>query len=235
MNSWIVRGLGMTFVHVATRVMLGIAVTAWPLHGSLLRWLGILVVVVAAAIWAGIDGVRDARAHPSEREETDLTMTWLKAAAVTGLLSGAVCWVIGTASDIALGENSLFFELTSGAAFTLLLVFVPAMFATAVGRFLGHRGTTKPEERDTARASAATAPVAATVGTTAAGDTNAQWSHEEDAGAYGFAEGPFAGDTSTEALPAQADTQGGRHHGEDVPGDDSTDTEVFRAVRPPNE
>lgn len=217
----------MTFVHVVTRVVLGIAVTAWPLHGSMLRWLGILVVVLAALLWAGVDGIRDARAHPSEREENDLTMMWLKAAAVTGLLSGAVCWVIGVLTDIALGENSLFFELTSGAAFTLLLVFVPAMFAVAVGRFVVHRDTKKAEgrgeaaPRESAAARAAT-PVAvgAAAGATSHED---QWSHEED-GTYGFAEGPYADDTPTEVF--QPDGSTGRHR---------DDTEVLRPDRPASE
>ncbi|MGW6695247.1 B-4DMT family transporter [Rhodococcus sp. NPDC054953] len=212
MKPWIVRGLGMTFVHVITRVVLGIAITAWPLHGSLMRWLGIIVVVLAALLWAGIDGIRDARAHPSEREEADLTMTWLKAGAVAGLLSGAVCWLIGAVSDIALGENPLFFELTSGAAFTLLLVFVPAMLAVAVGRFLAHRDANKADKQ---AAVAAPVPVAAAI----AGDpeTTEQWSHEEDGGSYGFAEGPYS-EPSDDTGPA-----------------DDAPTEVFRAVQPPKD
>ncbi|MFD1813921.1 B-4DMT family transporter [Rhodococcus gannanensis] len=208
MNLWIVRGLGMTFVHVVTRVVLGVAIAAWPLHGSMLRWLGLAVVVLVALLWAGLDGIRDARAHPSEREETDLTMTWLKAGAVAGLLAGAVCWLIGTVSDISLGENSLFFELTSGAAFTLLLVFVPAMLAVAVGRFIAHRDARKNEgDRDRGTVEA---PVPVGVG--AAGATDG------DDG-YGFAEGPYSdGAGSTDGHP-----------------DDDAPTEVFRAVERPKE
>jgi hypothetical protein len=207
MNSWIVRGLGMTFVHVVTRVALGVAVAAWPLHGSLMRWLGLAVVVLAALVWAGLDGIRDARAHPSEREEADLTMTWLKAGAVAGLLSGALCWLIGSVSDVSLGENSLFFELTSGAAFTLLLVFVPAMLAVAVGRFIAHRDAQKNE----ATGDRAAAPVPVGVGA-AGGD---EWAHEDGDSGYGFAEGPYSDQASaTDGYP------------------DDAPTEAFRAVRP---
>ncbi|GAA4472708.1 hypothetical protein GCM10023094_05190 [Rhodococcus olei] len=217
----------MTFVHVMTRVVLGVAITAWPLHGSLMRWLGIVVVVLAALIWAGLDGIRDARAHPSEREEADLTMTWLKAGAVAGLLSGAICWVIGAVSDVALGENTLFFELTSGAAFTLLLVFVPAMAAVAVGRFIVHRETDKAEQ------AAVAAPVPVAVGAAGAvSDVEAteQWSHETGDDGYAFAEGPYSDDAPTEVFRAHDAGQAG-HRADD----DAADTEVFRAVQPPKE
>lgn len=223
----------MAFVHVVTRVVLGIAITAWPLHGSLMRWLGIIVVVLAALVWAGIDGIRDARAHPAEGDETDLTMRWLKAAAVAGLLSGAVCWLVGAVSDIALGENSLFFELTSGAAFTLLLVFVPAMLAVAVGRFIAHRDA----EKDERAAVAAPAQVPVAVGAAGASEAVEQWSHEDqwsdesgDTG-YGFAEGPYSDDTPTEVYQAYDETGQARHRTDD----DAADTEVFRAVQPPKE
>lgn len=200
----------MTFVHVVTRVALGVAVAAWPLHGSLMRWLGLAVVVLAALVWAGLDGIRDARAHPSEREEADLTMTWLKAGAVAGLLSGALCWLIGSVSDVSLGENSLFFELTSGAAFTLLLVFVPAMLAVAVGRFIAHRDAQKNEAAD----DRAAAPVPVGVGA-AGGD---EWAHEDGDSGYGFAEGPYSDQTSaTDGYP------------------DDAPTEVFRAVERPKD
>ncbi|MGW0176016.1 B-4DMT family transporter [Rhodococcus sp. NPDC003322] len=233
MNPWIVRGLGMAFVHVVTRVVLGIAITAWPLHGSLMRWLGIIVVVLAALVWAGIDGIRDARAHPAEGDEADLTMRWLKAAAVAGLLSGAVCWLVGAVSDIALGENSLFFELTSGAAFTLLLVFVPAMLAVAVGRFIAHRDAEKGERA----AVAAPAQVPVAVGAAGAAEATDQWAHEdqwsdESGDGYGFAEGPYSDDNPTEIFrPAGHGDEQGRHHTDDA----SADTEVFRAVQPPKE
>lgn len=193
----------MTFVHVVTRVVLGIAVTAWPLQGSILRWFALAVVILAALIWAGLDGIRDGRAHPSEREETDLTMTWLKAGAVAGVLSGAICWLIGAVSDLALGENSLFFEITSGAAFTLLLVFVPAMAAVALGRFLAHREEAKAETTG----AVAPVPVGAAV---AAGGTDDQWSHEDGTGEHHAADSRYADDSSADDAP----------------------TEVFRAVRP---
>ncbi|WP_181763013.1 B-4DMT family transporter [Rhodococcus spelaei] len=232
MNSWLLRGLGMAFVHVVTRVLLGIAVTEWPLHGSTLRWLGVAVVILAALIWAGLDGIRDARAHPGEEEEgADLTMRWLKAAVVAGLLAGAVSWLIGAVSDIALGENSLFFELSSGAAFTVLLVFVPAMAAVTVGRLI--------VRRDAKKAPKSAAPVAVGAGVGAAGaavgDTSA-WSHEsEDESPYGFAEGPYSDEGAGYADGDYSEPQHDQAQHEAGHYDENAPTEVFEAVRPHTE
>ncbi|MFE3291418.1 B-4DMT family transporter [Rhodococcus sp. NPDC059234] len=225
MNSWLLRGLGMALVHVVTRVLLGVAVTEWPLHGSTLRWLGVAVVILAALIWAGLDGIRDARAHPGEEEQgADLTMRWLKAAVVAGLLAGAVSWLVGSVSDIALGENSLFFELTSGAAFTILLVFVPAMAAVAAGRFI--------VRRDAKKAAKSAAPVAVGAGVGAAGaagvEDSSAWSHEsDDEGQYGFAEGPYSEDGAEYESGdyTESPQDEGRY-------DENAPTEVFEAIRP---
>ncbi len=73
-------------------------------------------------------------------------MRWLAAGAVTGLVGGFVTWLVDTVTSIPVGVKSLFFELTSGAAFTVLLVFLPAMAAVAVGRFLVRHD--KPSDDD---------------------------------------------------------------------------------------
>lgn len=144
MKPWLTRGLGLTLVHVIVRVLLGAALVQWPLQGSVLRWGGLLVVVFAALVWGGVDGIRDRRANPDPDRGADLTMLWLKAGAVAGLLGGFVTWLVDTVTPIPVGVKSLFFELTSGAAFTVLLVFLPAMLAVTVGRFLVRREQAKP-------------------------------------------------------------------------------------------
>lgn len=136
MKPWLLRGLGLALVHVVVRVLLGAALIQWPLQGSLFRWTGVIVVVLAAVIWAGIDGIRDRRAYPDGDSDVDLTMRWLAAGAVTGLVGGFVTWLVDMVTPIPVGVKSLFFELTSGAAFTVLLVFLPAMAAVMAGRFL---------------------------------------------------------------------------------------------------
>lgn len=136
MKPWLLRGLGLALVHVVVRVLLGAALIQWPLQGSVMRWAGLVVVVAAALVWAGLDGIRDRRAHPDPDDGADLTMRWLAAGAVTGVVGGAVTWLVDTVTPIPVGVKSLFFELTSGAAFTVLLVFLPAMAAVTVGRYL---------------------------------------------------------------------------------------------------
>ncbi len=136
MTGWVVRGIGMGLINVGVRILLGVAVTQWPLHGSQLRWLGLATVLIAVIVWAGLDGVRDRRANPDPDHSADLTMVWLKAAALGGLGAGLVAWIIQMVVDFSLGQNSLFFELTSGAAFTILLIFIPATIAAFLGRLL---------------------------------------------------------------------------------------------------
>ncbi|MCK0093234.1 B-4DMT family transporter [Rhodococcus sp. HNM0563] len=146
MKSWLLRGLGLAVVHVVVRVLLGAALIQWPLQGSVLRWAGLVVVILAAVAWAGLDGIRDRRAHPDPDDGDDLTMRWLAAGAVTGLVGGFVTWLVDTVTAIPVGVKSLFFELTSGAAFTVLLVFLPAMVAVGVGRYLVRHD--KPGDED---------------------------------------------------------------------------------------
>ncbi|WP_407443926.1 B-4DMT family transporter [Rhodococcus sp. (in: high G+C Gram-positive bacteria)] len=147
MKPWLVRGLGLSLVHVVVRALLGAALMQWPLQGSILRWLGLAVVILAAVVWAGIDGIRDRRAYPDPDDGEDLTMRWLAAGAVTGIVAGFLTWLVDTLTDIPIGVKSILFELTSGAAFTVLLVFLPAMAAVTAGRFFAGRGE-KTDESD---------------------------------------------------------------------------------------
>lgn len=65
---------------------------------------------------------------------------------VAGLLSGVVCWVISLVYP-ALYVGGLINELTTFAAFTALLVFLPAITAVAVGRWLVDRKAPPLERR----------------------------------------------------------------------------------------
>lgn len=143
MNAWLVRGLGMALIHVVIRAALGAAIAQWPLQGSILRWLSLAVVVVIAAIWGGIDGIRDRRDFPEAEDGADLTMIWLKAAILGGFVAGAVSWILSRIPKLELTQQGFFFEITSGAAFTILLIFVPAMIAVTVGRFFVSRDQRK--------------------------------------------------------------------------------------------
>lgn len=143
MTGWVVRGIGMCLINVGVRIVLGVTVTQWPLHGSQLRWLGIAVVLIAVVVWAGLDGIRDRRKNPDPDYGEDLTMVWLKAAALGGLAAGLVTWLVQLIVDFSVGQNTLFFELTSGAAFTVLVIFIPATIAVFLGRLLAGREANK--------------------------------------------------------------------------------------------
>ena len=143
MTGWAVRGIGMALINVVARLLLGAAVSMWPLSGSALRWVAYALVVLVIAVWAGIDGIRDRRRNPDPDKGEDLTMVWLKAAVVGGLLAGSISWIIDFFVDFSLGQNGLIFELTSGAAFTILTVFVVASIAMFVGRQIVNREAKK--------------------------------------------------------------------------------------------
>ena len=143
MTGWVVRGIGMGLTNFVVRLLLGAAVSAWPLSGSALRWVGYALVLLVIIVWAGIDGVRDRRKHPDPDDGEDLTMLWLKAAVVGGLLSGLLSWIADFVVDFSLGQNGLLFELTSGAAFTILTIFIAASVAVFVGRLIVNREANK--------------------------------------------------------------------------------------------
>ncbi|WP_137724487.1 B-4DMT family transporter [Prescottella subtropica] len=175
MNGWVVRGLGLAVVYVVVRTFLGAAVTQWPEQGSVMRWFSLVLVILAAFLWGAFDGIRDRRADPDPDHGADLTMPWLKAAFVAGILGGVAAWLVGMLFDIAVTSNGLLFEVTSGAAFTVLLVFVPAMIGVALGRLVAGRDTGK---------TGTGVPVAADADledTTAANYADSEWSYEHDA------------------------------------------------------
>ncbi|MGB2722332.1 MAG: B-4DMT family transporter [Rhodococcus sp. (in: high G+C Gram-positive bacteria)] len=143
MTGWAVRGICMGLFNVVVRLLLGAAVSMWPLSGSALRWVAYALVLLVIIVWAGIDGIRDRRKHPDPDDGEDLTMVWLKAAVVGGLLGGLLSWIVDFFVDFSLGQNGLVFELTSGAAFTILTIFIAASVAVFVGRQIVNREAKK--------------------------------------------------------------------------------------------
>jgi hypothetical protein len=145
MNAWVLRGLVLAAVQVVIRTLLGFAIAQWPLQGSFLRWGMFLLVVIAALAWGFVDGRSDREAHPDPDDGDDLTMLWLKAGLLGAVVAGAVAWVVGKLPHFDLGDQGIFFELTSGAAWTTLLIFVPAMIGIAIGWYVVGRRRRKAE------------------------------------------------------------------------------------------
>ncbi|MFV9452110.1 B-4DMT family transporter [Rhodococcus sp. NM-2] len=139
-RRWLIRGLVLAVVHVLVRAAMGVGVTNHPSSDSALRLLAIGAVVVVALVWGILDGICKGRDSPSA-QNADLTIIWLEAAAVAAVLAGVLAWIVGQATSIGVGRNSLFFEATSGAAFTLMLIFAPAVAGSIVGHYLTLRNT----------------------------------------------------------------------------------------------
>jgi hypothetical protein len=94
----------------------------------------LLLFVIGVVVWSVLDGRADATANPDPDRREDLAMTWLLAGLVAGILSGAICWLISLFYS-GLYTGGFLNEVTTFAAFTALVVFVPAVIGVAVGRW----------------------------------------------------------------------------------------------------
>lgn len=145
MIAWLLRGLVMSAVHIGARVLLALAIVQWPLEATYWKTIAVASVVLAALVWGGIDGLLDGRAHADPDDYDDLTMRWLKAGLLAGLIAAIVGWVLGNWVLAGMGQNSLAIEIFAGGAFTTLLIFVPALVGAALGRYLTRRQHRKNE------------------------------------------------------------------------------------------
>jgi hypothetical protein len=140
MSAWVLRASVLGVLVVVLRTLLGFAMVYWPTEGSWLRILCLAVIILSVAAWGLADGRSDRQANPDpERGGADLTVRWLKAGVAGGLGGGLVAWVLDMLPRFDLGDNGLIFELTAGASFVVLLIFVPSMIGVALGRFLAGR------------------------------------------------------------------------------------------------
>lgn len=134
MRNWFLRGLVYAALMVVVRLVQGVLINMWEAHAGSIS-VGLLTLFVIAVLFWGLrDGRADAHANPDPDRREDLAMMWLSTSLFAGVLSGAVAWVISL-FDKALYAGSLVNELTTFAAFTALLVFVPAMAAVFAGRW----------------------------------------------------------------------------------------------------
>lgn len=115
------------------RLLQGTLINTFPTKAGLISLALVVVFGALALIWGFIDGTADARANPDPDRRRDLAMRWLLAGLIAGGLSGLVTWLISLFYPGVYAEG-LIPEISTLAAFTALVVFVPAMFAVAVGR-----------------------------------------------------------------------------------------------------
>ena len=145
MTTWLPRGLVFAAGMVLLRLVQGTLINTYPTKAGLISVALVVLFAVAALVWALLDGAADARANPDPDRRRDLAMRWLLAGLFAGVLSGLAVWAISLFYRNVYAEG-IVPELSVFAAFTTLLVFLPATLAVAVGRWLVDR-TRPPQER----------------------------------------------------------------------------------------
>lgn len=134
MTNWMLRGLVFAAAMVVLRLFQGAMINAWPTQAGLISLVLLLLFIIGVAVWGVIDGRADARANPDPDRRQDLAMTWLLAGLVAGIISGAVAWLISLFYK-GIYTGGLLNEVTTFAAFTALLVFLPGIAGVAAGRW----------------------------------------------------------------------------------------------------
>lgn len=133
MKPWLVRGVAMAVVNAAAQTVLAKMEITHPSNMSVLRPITLAILVGVALLWGGIDGwLRLGGRRPG--------MAWFYGALVGGVLAGLL-GVIGQAIFVdQTGVWALGSALTGGAAFTALLILVPAALGLQVGKHLDASG-----------------------------------------------------------------------------------------------
>src|ERR1700683_545368 len=134
MRAWMLRGLVFGALMVVVRLIQGTIINAWPTKAGLASLVLLTLFILGVVGWGVLDGRAGAVAKPDPDRRQDLAMTWLLAGLVAGVLSGAVSWLIALVYK-GLYTGGLINELTTFAAFTALVVFLPGITGVAVGRW----------------------------------------------------------------------------------------------------
>ena len=138
MTTWMARGLVFAAGMVFLRLVQGALINASPTNAGTISLILIVLFGLAVSIWGLLDGIADARANPDPDRRRDLAMRWLVAGLVAGVLSGLVAWIISLFYG-PIYVDGLIPEVLVFAAFTALLVFLPAISAVAIGRMVVDR------------------------------------------------------------------------------------------------
>lgn len=142
MSNWLLRGIVFAAGMVLVRIVQGALINTWETKALLISIVLLAIFVLGGLVWGYFDGKADAEAHLDPDRRDDLAMTWLLAGLVAGVVSGAVSWFIGLFYK-QLYVQGLLNEISTFAAFTALLLFVPAIIGVAIGRMLTDRKNAK--------------------------------------------------------------------------------------------
>ncbi|MBV8933125.1 MAG: B-4DMT family transporter [Kutzneria sp.] len=129
MRAWLVRGVSMAVVHAVVLTAVADVRVTHPDWTAWARPLSLAVLAVLAMLWGGLDTWQGRTGHG---------MVWFRAA----LLAGPTAGVLGLVGQGLLvdktGVEALGAAVTGGAAFTALLVLVPAFAGLALARITSH-------------------------------------------------------------------------------------------------
>jgi hypothetical protein len=127
MRTWLLRGGVLAVVHAAAQTVVALFAVRDPTSQGTLAAIVLGLLVGAVAVWGVLDTWR-ALARPE--------IVWMIAALIAGWGAG-VLGVIGRSIFVdQTGVSELGSALTGGAAFTALLVFVPAGVGLLAGRWI---------------------------------------------------------------------------------------------------
>ncbi len=138
MTTWLLRGLVFAAGMVIVRLAQGTLINHAAASSLLISVLLLALFWVGSFAWGLLDGRADANDNPDPDRRRDLAMRWLLAGMVAGAVSGFVTWLFSLVNNDVYVAG-LIAELTAVAAFTALAVFIPAIIAVSLGRFLVDR------------------------------------------------------------------------------------------------
>jgi len=141
MRTWLLRGAVLAVVHAAAETVRADFGVHHPTSRTVFEAIMLGVLVGVAAVWAALDTGRDL---------PDRGRVWLIASLVAGW-GAAVLGIVGKAIFVdQTGVADLGSAVTGGAAFTALLVLVPAGIGMLAGRWIGRprRRTDDPRSSD---------------------------------------------------------------------------------------
>jgi len=129
------RGLVFAAAMVVVRVFQGTMINTWQEAAGAISAILVGLFALGALAWGVLDGLVDAAAHRDPDRRKDLSLRWLLAGLLAGVLSGGICWLLSQGYQ-ALYTGGLISELTTFAAFTALVVFLSAILGATVGRWV---------------------------------------------------------------------------------------------------
>lgn len=138
MTTWLFRGLVFAALWTVERFIQGTLVNQAGTNSMMISVLLAAAMTIPAFLWGLVDGRADAKANPDPDRRRDLAMRWILAGLVAGIVSGIACWIIGKMT-VNMYAGNLLAEVSTIAAFTALMVFLPAIIASSLGRFLVDR------------------------------------------------------------------------------------------------